>query len=151
MGALGPHADEWGQEHERDIKKWFGSVAVSMQTMLVILTLAEWDEIASVLAEVIPGSVVYPLCIVYIMAVSFMATSLITGVISESLVNVKEQDPWYKLDELEESKKGCQKHLVDHLRDLCACPEEGYLQKPDLEKAKASTFKMSQAHGIQTS
>eukprot|EP00404_Azadinium_spinosum_P038830 CAMPEP_0180666712 /NCGR_PEP_ID=MMETSP1037_2-20121125/61960_1 /TAXON_ID=632150 /ORGANISM="Azadinium spinosum, Strain 3D9" /LENGTH=126 /DNA_ID=CAMNT_0022695237 /DNA_START=58 /DNA_END=435 /DNA_ORIENTATION=+ len=87
------------------------------------------------------------------MGVSFMATSLITGVISESLVNVKEQDPWYKLEQIEESRWSCQTQLIELLSEMDTSGD-GYIQPDELHAAEELSngiLSILEAHGINTS
>lgn len=93
----------------------FGTVTNSLVTMFRLLTLNGWDQIADALSEHMQPWVVYPCLLYYMMTISYMATSLITGVISESLINVKEQDPWYKLHRYEDQMQACKAHILESM------------------------------------
>lgn len=107
------------QEEGAELKfcLYFGTVRNSVITMFMLLTLSNWPEIADVLCRHMEPWLVYPCLLYYMMTISYMATSLITGVISESLINVKEQDPWYKLQKYEDQMRTCKLHILESMRE----------------------------------
>ena len=70
---------------------------------------------------VIPPYVVWPAFIAYILIVAYSMTSLITGVISESLIAARQEEETLRLQELEEHQKGLLKGLH---RALAALDED---------------------------
>eukprot|EP00747_Dinoflagellata_sp_TGD_P058301 gnl/TRDRNA2_/TRDRNA2_151058_c0_seq1.p1 gnl/TRDRNA2_/TRDRNA2_151058_c0~~gnl/TRDRNA2_/TRDRNA2_151058_c0_seq1.p1 ORF type:complete len:284 (-),score=57.93 gnl/TRDRNA2_/TRDRNA2_151058_c0_seq1:103-954(-) len=101
---IGHHAEWWG-EHADEVRGWFGDIPKSMQSLFIVMTLAEWDTIADTLSTVIPAAVVWPFFNMYILIVAYSMTSLITGVISESLVAARLEDEKLQMAEMEEQKK----------------------------------------------
>ncbi|CAE8710091.1 unnamed protein product [Polarella glacialis] len=83
---VGQRAYLWAQDSEFEVEGWFGSVGLSMQTLFKIQTLAGWSQIAAVLGEVIPSTLVVSGMVVYIMLCSFAVISLITGAISDTFM-----------------------------------------------------------------
>eukprot|EP00747_Dinoflagellata_sp_TGD_P133244 gnl/TRDRNA2_/TRDRNA2_175168_c3_seq1.p1 gnl/TRDRNA2_/TRDRNA2_175168_c3~~gnl/TRDRNA2_/TRDRNA2_175168_c3_seq1.p1 ORF type:complete len:264 (+),score=53.66 gnl/TRDRNA2_/TRDRNA2_175168_c3_seq1:3-794(+) len=76
-----------------------------MQSLFVIMTLAEWDTMANKLSEVVPAGFIWPSFIVYIILVSYSMTALITGCISESLVSARMDDDKLRMQQFEEEKQ----------------------------------------------
>merc|ERR1719316_2547145 len=50
---IGHNAHMWGDDAQ-EIELWFGTIVKSMQSLFVIMTLAEWDTMVAKLATVIP-------------------------------------------------------------------------------------------------
>lgn len=101
--TIGHNAEMW-EEHEQDIKQWFGSIGNSMRTLFIIITLAEWDQIALVVSKHVNGFAVFVLAIAYITLTAFTMVSLITGIISEELVGAQRDDEVHKLEQIEKGK-----------------------------------------------
>eukprot|EP00747_Dinoflagellata_sp_TGD_P141729 gnl/TRDRNA2_/TRDRNA2_176168_c0_seq4.p1 gnl/TRDRNA2_/TRDRNA2_176168_c0~~gnl/TRDRNA2_/TRDRNA2_176168_c0_seq4.p1 ORF type:complete len:552 (-),score=75.36 gnl/TRDRNA2_/TRDRNA2_176168_c0_seq4:169-1824(-) len=102
--AVGKSAKLWGDDADK-VEQWFGTIPQSMQSLFVIMTLSEWDEMAHVMAKVLPPYVVWPAFISYILVVAYSMTSLITGVISESLLTARSEEETLRLQELEENRR----------------------------------------------
>jgi len=81
----------WGEKKDL-IESWFGSVGRSMQTLFTIMTLSGWDNIANELSEVIPGTIVMPAIVLYIMLCCFTMASLVMGVISDSFLTAQREE-----------------------------------------------------------
>jgi len=88
---VGQQAYRW-EEKADEIESWFGSIGRAMQTLFTIMTLSGWDHIAQVLAEVIPGVIVMPSMVLYIMLCCFTMASLVMGVISDSFLGARRED-----------------------------------------------------------
>lgn len=101
--TIGHNAAMW-DEHEADIVMWFGTIGNSMRTLFIIITLAEWDQIALVVSKHVNGFVVFVLAIAYITLTAFTMVSLITGIISEELVGAQRDDEVHKLESIEKGK-----------------------------------------------
>jgi len=101
--TLGHDADAWGDQAYK-IERWFGTIGHSMRTLFIIITLAEWDEIALVVSEHVNGFCVFALAIAYITLTAFTMVSLITGIISEELVGAQRDDEDHKLQQIEKGK-----------------------------------------------
>jgi hypothetical protein len=102
--TIGHNAKMWGSEHEDDIKQWFGTIGNSMRTLFIIITLAEWDQIALIVSKHVNGFLVFVLAIAYITLTAFTMVSLITGIISEELVGAQREDEVHKLQQIEKGK-----------------------------------------------
>merc|ERR1739838_1251649 len=48
--TIGHNADQWSGEDEFRVRDWFGTIGHSLRTLFIMLTLAQWDEIALVLS-----------------------------------------------------------------------------------------------------
>merc|ERR1712137_1393485 len=75
-----------------------------MASLFTIMTLAEWDHMAHMLSRVLPPWVVWPAFIVYILVVSYSMTSLITGCISESLIDARMSDEKVRSELIEDER-----------------------------------------------
>eukprot|EP00747_Dinoflagellata_sp_TGD_P141727 gnl/TRDRNA2_/TRDRNA2_176168_c0_seq2.p1 gnl/TRDRNA2_/TRDRNA2_176168_c0~~gnl/TRDRNA2_/TRDRNA2_176168_c0_seq2.p1 ORF type:complete len:405 (-),score=69.99 gnl/TRDRNA2_/TRDRNA2_176168_c0_seq2:188-1402(-) len=117
---VGKNAQAWGDDASL-VAEWFGTIPQSMQSLFVIMTLSEWDDMAHVLSRVIPPYIVWPGFVAYILIVAYSMTSLITGVISESLIAARREEETLRLQELEEHQKGLLKGLH---RALAALDED---------------------------
>ena len=114
---VGHHADAWA-EHAPEIKQWFGTIPASMQSLFIIMTLAEWDTMAKILSAHMPPGLVWAFFIIYILVVSYSMTSLITGVMSESLIAARSSEEKLRLQELEENRKALFTSLRQILADI---------------------------------
>eukprot|EP00747_Dinoflagellata_sp_TGD_P008914 gnl/TRDRNA2_/TRDRNA2_118509_c0_seq3.p1 gnl/TRDRNA2_/TRDRNA2_118509_c0~~gnl/TRDRNA2_/TRDRNA2_118509_c0_seq3.p1 ORF type:complete len:469 (-),score=103.12 gnl/TRDRNA2_/TRDRNA2_118509_c0_seq3:108-1514(-) len=110
---IGHNSAAWGDDAAQ-VDAWFGTIARSMESLFIIMTLAEWDEMVKVLAEVVHPIVIWPLCMFYILVVSYSLVSLITGVICDSLVEARDADESLKMAEIAEQKE----KLMDGLRKV---------------------------------
>lgn len=88
---IGHHSEKWGDEQEA-VYEWFGTVPSSMRTLFIVTTLAEWNTIAFTLMEQLPPLAVFGFFIMFIMVASYTMTSLITGVICDSLTTTQKED-----------------------------------------------------------
>merc|ERR1719247_1826306 len=86
------------------IYMWFGNIGHSMRTLFIIITLAEWDQIALVVSKRVNGFLVFTAAIAYITLTAFTMVSLITGIISEELVGAQRDDEVHKLEQIERGK-----------------------------------------------
>jgi hypothetical protein len=112
--TIGHNADMWGDEHREDIEQWFGSIGNSMRTLFIIITLAEWDQIALIVSKHVNGFLVFTLAIAYITLTAFTMVSLITGIISEELVGAQREDEVHKLEQIEKGKT----ELAENVKNL---------------------------------
>lgn len=88
---IGHQSEKWGEDQEA-VQEWFGTVPSSMRTLFIVTTLAEWDTIAFTLMEQLPPLAVFGFFIIFIMVASYTMTSLITGVICDSLTTTQRDD-----------------------------------------------------------
>eukprot|EP00747_Dinoflagellata_sp_TGD_P194367 gnl/TRDRNA2_/TRDRNA2_61691_c0_seq1.p1 gnl/TRDRNA2_/TRDRNA2_61691_c0~~gnl/TRDRNA2_/TRDRNA2_61691_c0_seq1.p1 ORF type:complete len:519 (+),score=100.00 gnl/TRDRNA2_/TRDRNA2_61691_c0_seq1:110-1666(+) len=102
--VVGHHADDWGEDADT-VREWFGTIPQSMESLYIIMTLAEWDTMAKTLAKGMSPGIVWPVMIFYILVVAYSMVALITGVICESLMYARNEEESLKLAELEESRK----------------------------------------------
>jgi hypothetical protein len=98
---VGHKAELWG-EKEAMIKHWCGSLPNAMVSLFVVMTLDDWIEMADTIAEVMPPLIVYPVFMFYILLSSYTMTSLITGIISETLITRERDDEEHKAHMLRE-------------------------------------------------
>jgi len=120
--TIGHSANMWDEDSRDDVYRWFGTIGHSLRTLFIILTLAQWDEIALVLSERVSGVVVFATAIGYITITAFTMVSLITGIISEELVGSRKDDEEFKLSRIERGKR----ELVANVRTLLVrCDEDG--------------------------
>mmetsp|Transcript_54703 Transcript_54703/g.123096 ORF Transcript_54703/g.123096 Transcript_54703/m.123096 type:complete len:502 (-) Transcript_54703:93-1598(-) len=115
--GVGNQSAEWGDEKEK-IEQWFGSIPRSMQSLLMIMTLCNWDEIATALTKHLPAPVVYAGLVFYIMVTSYTMISLITGIISESLITSQQEFKRRKLQSMEEKRKEVAADLREFLYEM---------------------------------
>jgi len=115
--ALSPNAHLWG-EKEHLIDQWFGSIALSMHTLFVIMTLSDWDEIMRVLLEVVPAPIVIFAFVGYIMTTSYTMASLITAIISESLITSQQEYKRRKLMQIDKKRKALTGELREFLNEV---------------------------------
>merc|ERR1719502_315903 len=115
--TIGHNAVMWGDQEE-EIRTWFGCIGNSMRTLFIIITLAEWDEIALVVSEHVNGFVVFTLAIAYITLTAFTMVSLITGIISEELVGAQRDDEDHKLQQIEKGKQELAENVKKELQNL---------------------------------
>merc|ERR1712137_1071749 len=83
---VGHHYHMFGA-HQAKVKDWFGNVPNSMRTLFIVMTLAEWDEIALTVETAVPGYIVFFVAIAYVMICAFTMVSLIIGIISDAIAN----------------------------------------------------------------
>jgi hypothetical protein len=133
--TIGQNAELWGDEAEL-IRQWFGSIGHSMRTLFIIITLAEWDQIALVVSKHVNGLVVFILAIGFITLTAFTMVSLITGIISEELVGAQREDEVHKLEQIEKGRV----ELVANVKSL--------LQTFDLDNS--GTLSESEVHAALT-
>jgi voltage-gated sodium channel len=88
---IGQKAYLWGEKKEL-IESWFGSIGRSIHTLFTIMTLSGWDNIANELSQVIPGTIVMPSIVLYIMLCCFTMASLVMGVISDSFLTAQREE-----------------------------------------------------------
>eukprot|EP00746_Dinoflagellata_sp_MGD_P136987 gnl/MRDRNA2_/MRDRNA2_70817_c0_seq1.p1 gnl/MRDRNA2_/MRDRNA2_70817_c0~~gnl/MRDRNA2_/MRDRNA2_70817_c0_seq1.p1 ORF type:complete len:492 (-),score=75.77 gnl/MRDRNA2_/MRDRNA2_70817_c0_seq1:110-1585(-) len=101
--TIGHNADAWNDDQAILIKYWFGSIGKSMYTLFLIMTLAGWDQICSIIMEEYPFSVIF--FMLYILVASYTMVSLITGVISESLISAEKEDEINKIKAIEAGRR----------------------------------------------
>lgn len=130
--TVGHKAEAWGDDQAK-IEVWFGSIGHSMRTLFIIMTLAEWDEIALELQKEIHGLIVFAGMIFYIMVAAFTMVSLITGIISEALIRAQEEDEQHRMDQIEEGKDQFKKDVKEA---LCKIPgsEDGFLSPKQIDE-----------------
>merc|ERR1719331_184053 len=111
--TVGHNASMWGDESDM-IYMWFGNIGHSMRTLFIIITLAEWDQIALVVSKHVNGFLVFVLAIAYITLTAFTMVSLITGIISEELVGAQREDEVHKLQQIGKGKA----ELAENVKNL---------------------------------
>eukprot|EP00930_Biecheleria_cincta_P032477 TRINITY_DN2253_c0_g1_i1.p1 TRINITY_DN2253_c0_g1~~TRINITY_DN2253_c0_g1_i1.p1 ORF type:complete len:696 (-),score=127.92 TRINITY_DN2253_c0_g1_i1:24-2111(-) len=89
--TIGQNAAMW-EDKEHKIQLWFGTIGRSIRTLFIVITLAEWDEIALTVADQVNGMIVFTLAMAYITITAFTMVSLITGIISEELVRAQNDE-----------------------------------------------------------
>merc|ERR1712025_788301 len=87
---IGKQADTWDDDEAVLVTQWFGNIGRSMYTLFTVMTLAEWEQICMVIMKQFPLVVLF--FIFYIIIASYTMVSLITGVISDSLINARRED-----------------------------------------------------------
>jgi len=135
--TIGHNSDMWDAENAPKVAEWFGTVGHSMRTLFIILTLAQWDEIALTISDELNGMLVFSCAIGYITITAFTMVSLITGIISEELVGSQKDDEEFKLSQIEKGKK----ELFTSVRALLEkCDEDGggTLSSDEINKALAN-------------
>mmetsp|Transcript_43332 Transcript_43332/g.92768 ORF Transcript_43332/g.92768 Transcript_43332/m.92768 type:complete len:493 (+) Transcript_43332:344-1822(+) len=117
--GIGQSTDSWEDPEEKEqIEAWFGSIPNSMQTLFMVMTLSGWDEIAQTLMKVMPASVIFTGLVLYIMITSYTMTSLVTGIISESLITSQQEYRLRKEKVFEDKKKELSNDLRETLYSL---------------------------------
>merc|ERR1719258_127218 len=102
--TIGHNAEMW-DEKAPHITEWFGTIGHSMRTLFIVITLAQWDDIAMTLSEEINSFFVFTAAMTYITITAFTMVSLITGIISEELIGAQKDDEGHKLQMIEEGKQ----------------------------------------------
>eukprot|EP00747_Dinoflagellata_sp_TGD_P216788 gnl/TRDRNA2_/TRDRNA2_89280_c0_seq1.p1 gnl/TRDRNA2_/TRDRNA2_89280_c0~~gnl/TRDRNA2_/TRDRNA2_89280_c0_seq1.p1 ORF type:complete len:458 (-),score=64.59 gnl/TRDRNA2_/TRDRNA2_89280_c0_seq1:81-1427(-) len=100
---IGKNAARWGSD-EAKIQAWFGTIPKAMESLFVIMTLDGWSVMAEELSLQIPEELVWFCFMMYIIVVSYALTSLITGVISESLITAKNMEEKIRVKEIEDER-----------------------------------------------
>lgn len=137
--VVGHNAHMWqglGEEGDamEKIDNWFGGIGQSMQTLFVVMTLAEWDDIVFTIMEVYPGFVVFTGAMMYIIVVSYAMVSLVTGIISEKLIAVQHEDERYRLREIEDAKAFLHER-VSHVLEEVDSDHSGKLSREEVHTA----------------
>lgn len=131
--TIGHEAAMWGDKSPY-IQEWFGSIGASMRTLFIIITLAEWDEIALVVSEQVNGLFVFILAILYITVTAFTMVSLITGIICEELVGAQKDDESHKMEMIEKGEKELASNVQSILQDVDA-DQSGTLSEEEVNNA----------------
>mmetsp|Transcript_34338 Transcript_34338/g.74182 ORF Transcript_34338/g.74182 Transcript_34338/m.74182 type:complete len:356 (+) Transcript_34338:118-1185(+) len=117
--SIGHQTDMWQGEDQEKVQAWFGSIPNSMQTLFLVMTLTNWEEVSTVLVKELPPSVVYCTLVLYIMVTSYTMLSLITGIISESLITAQQEYRLRKEKLFDEKKKEISYELRNFLLNDC--------------------------------
>eukprot|EP00931_Biecheleriopsis_adriatica_P089259 TRINITY_DN63415_c0_g1_i1.p1 TRINITY_DN63415_c0_g1~~TRINITY_DN63415_c0_g1_i1.p1 ORF type:complete len:601 (-),score=129.60 TRINITY_DN63415_c0_g1_i1:28-1830(-) len=117
--TVGHNAAMWGEKEDL-ILQWFGTIGNSLRTLFIVITLAQWDEIALTLSEKINGLVVFSLAMAYITVTAFTMVSLITGIISEELVGAQKEDEITKMEMIEKGRQDLFSKFTEILERLDA-------------------------------
>jgi len=83
---IGQKSVWWGDD-AKQIDTWFGSIGRSMETLGLIMTLNGWNNIATVLGEVIPTMIIVPCMVLYIMLCTLAVFGIVTGAICDSFAS----------------------------------------------------------------
>lgn len=100
---VGWKADLWEGDESEMVDEWFGTIGNSMYSLFMIMTLANWDSICNIVMKQYPSAVIF--FIFYIILASYTMVSLITGVISESLINAQRDDAQFKIMAFNQSRQ----------------------------------------------
>jgi hypothetical protein len=111
---VGQKAHHFGENADK-ISMWFGGIGQSMRTLFIIMTLAQFDEIAVVLEQKYGLFLVWLVLGAYIIIAGYTMVALITGIICESLMSAQEEDKTHKAEEIRESREAFRKSLQDLL------------------------------------
>jgi len=133
--TVGKRAHLWGDSEEA-IKGWFGSIKDSMQTLFIVQTLSDWNEVAETVMQVVPRLPVMLFCVTYILLASYTMISLITGVVSESLIIAQQDDSLRRMREVEEDRERLCEELKGVLDEFDQ-DNSGNLTKQEVENALA--------------
>lgn len=98
---LGQEAHLW-EDQAGQIRDWFGSVGLSMQTLFGVMTLSGWEELATVLSRVIPAPIVGLSIVGYLMMCFFTTLSLVTSLVNQSFAlahRTEEQQRTHAIEE----------------------------------------------------
>lgn len=110
---IGHQAEDWGDgEDAETIRLRFGSIPKTMFTLFSWMTCEAWDATVDVILLRIPGYIVWPCCMAYIMVVSFAIVALITGEVCSALGAAREEEESLKLAELEQNRQELQSSLI---------------------------------------
>lgn len=137
--TVGHAAHEYG-DLQPEVEMWFGTIGKSMRTLFIVMTLAEWDDIAMKLSDAQPQyeMLIFMFFIAYIMVAAYTMVSLVTGVICEALLDAQHQDHANKMKEIDEERR----RLENVLRDLLGRVDldgSGSLSIEEVENALEST------------
>eukprot|EP00746_Dinoflagellata_sp_MGD_P002450 gnl/MRDRNA2_/MRDRNA2_104760_c0_seq1.p1 gnl/MRDRNA2_/MRDRNA2_104760_c0~~gnl/MRDRNA2_/MRDRNA2_104760_c0_seq1.p1 ORF type:complete len:487 (+),score=105.24 gnl/MRDRNA2_/MRDRNA2_104760_c0_seq1:72-1532(+) len=72
------------------IREYFGTVLRSMTTLFQFITLDDWSYVAGQVTCVMPG--MYLFFLAYVILTSFMVLSLLTGVVTDNIVKLTQED-----------------------------------------------------------
>jgi len=133
--TVGKRAHLWGDSEEA-IKGWFGTIKDSMQTLFMVQTLSDWNEVAETVMQVVPRLPVMLFCVTYILLASYTMISLITGVVSESLIIAQQDDSLRRMREVEEDRERLCEELKGVLDEFDQ-DNSGNLTKHEVENALA--------------
>merc|ERR1719331_2228675 len=117
---------------------WVGTIGNSMRTLFIIITLAEWDQIALIVSKHVNGFLVFVLAIAYITLTAFTMVSLITGIISEELVGAQREDEVHKLQQIEKGKAELAESVKNLLQGFDA-DGSGELSEDEVKRALDNT------------
>lgn len=115
--GLGHRAHLWGEDEEK-IQLWFGTIGKSMQTLFVIMTMADRDVIVLTLIKVLPSYVVIGTIVCYVMVTSYTMISLITAIITDSLITSQQEYRKKKQLSSEDKKHDLVIELREFLREV---------------------------------
>lgn len=131
------HADvDWGEDQDK-VYLWFGTLGNSFQTLLIVITLQDWDDMAMTVSKQYNGYVVWALAFSYIILTAYTMLSLITGCISEALITAQMQDDRDRLAKIEGSKKAFGQSLRDVLSKFDE-DDSGSLTHKEIEEVLTS-------------
>lgn len=127
---VGQRAADWG-DNEQKITGWFGSIAASMRTLFVMMTLDDWSEVVGTLCEVLPTYFVVPFFISYIIFASYTLVSLVTAVLCASLMLAQQEGKEQHDARVEDIRKAVGNELreqIDELFDEQPCVQASELK-----------------------
>jgi len=130
---VGHNAAMWGDKEDQ-IYNWFGTVGNSMRTLMIIMTLAEWDGIVLVVSEHVNGLIVFLFAIVYIFITAYTMLAIITGSISESLITAQRRDEVHMLEEADSAGQ-LQAERVRNLLSRLDVDGSGWISSAELKEA----------------
>eukprot|EP00928_Gymnodinium_smaydae_P070317 TRINITY_DN54179_c0_g1_i1.p1 TRINITY_DN54179_c0_g1~~TRINITY_DN54179_c0_g1_i1.p1 ORF type:complete len:530 (-),score=109.61 TRINITY_DN54179_c0_g1_i1:200-1789(-) len=135
--CIGNKAELWEGEDEDHIVAWFGSIPRAMQTLFQIMTLSDWDIISITLAKVLPAWTVYGGFVCYILITSYTSSSLIIGIITDSLITAQTDYEVRTSVKVEEKRKALSMQLRTFLMELHEdeMDENAYVPVDDLKSS----------------
>merc|ERR1711957_238167 len=119
--------------------KLFGTVPHSMRTLLIVMTLAEWDEIAKALQEMpnisnVGALSIFMFFVFYVLVAGFTFVALITAILCESLQSAQNDDASFRLEAMEDERRRFKSQLIKHLEKIDTSPEDNYLKRDSVDR-----------------
>lgn len=148
---VGQRAHLW-EDHAVEVHGWFGSLLRSMMTLSMIMTLAGWDHIITVLVLVIPRLAIMVAIFIYIFMCGFTMIGLIAGMINTTFASSQLEDERLYLQS-EQEKRGIFASAFADVLATCDQSKSGFLSREEFCAALESypaVFVQLQLLGIDT-
>jgi hypothetical protein len=101
---IGHNKEQFPEDRQEDVKKWFGTIVQSMTTMFWIMFGCGWDPLLELLSHVYPTYLILCAFAAY-MVITVALGSLVVGLICQSLVIAQEEFKTRKLQSFANKKK----------------------------------------------